>query len=686
MSNDRKSSELLSKSLHGLLSDGEQAELDKSVAENTEAANFAKLSRLIQDSVSDVVMSTTSGDPSVSPGLSEEAKNRLKESVRQAQFDSAAGTVDDKLSTLAEVANVESEVGDARIAQAKFTLLRKIGQGGLGSVWLARDEDLKRTVVIKEMLPGKAESQKHFQRFQREAAITGLLEHPSVVPLYMYGVNEQTGRPFYAMRFLGKQTLAEAIEEYHVRRLAGQAESIDVHRLLNVFLDVCQAIAYAHSRGVIHRDLKPENVALDNFGQVVVLDWGIAKVLSDGELAIQSPLNSDDEHRLTETLAGEVVGTPIYMAPEQAVGDLDKVDERTDVYGLGAILYSILTGHAPHQTHAESMEEGIQAALVTIAQSEPPSARDLNPSVSRDLEAICRRALSKRRYARHTSAQELADDVEHWVAGQNEKRKKYDAMRLEASNLRSHLASCIRDIATNARFMSTLPPIQGLIDAADDKDKEGEAVWRERLSTIFRGLLRSNSDFVSVTYARVKDHQKVELVRVERPGPETEARAVPRSRLMTSELTEFDEIVMTKKPDDAHVAISPCPQATSPCQGPLRVEAGVPVFDNEEEPFGMVVIESDFDRLMEQQVNQRHRVSTHIFVTNDEGRVLLEDAEKSIGARGDHADEHVPNWDDLCHELDLGNEYVDSNRQVFATRVSLVPRASSLMLVLIADW
>ena len=272
MSNDRKASEILSKSLHGGLSKDEQKDLDESFA-SVDAKKFAKLSRLIQDSVAEMVQATTDGDPSIESGLSAAAKDRLRESVRRAKQESVALNGTNAIPP--EDLKIEGTMaGDTRDTRARFTMLRRIGQGGLGSVWLARDEELKRTVALKEMLFEKADSPNHLQRFQREAMITGLLEHPNVVPLYCFGFDEGSGKPFYAMRFLGKRTLCDAIGEYHAKRKAEQAESIDLHRLLTAFLDVCQAIAYAHSRGVVHRDLKPENVALDSFGQVIVLDWG----------------------------------------------------------------------------------------------------------------------------------------------------------------------------------------------------------------------------------------------------------------------------------------------------------------------------------------------------------------------------------------------------------------------------
>jgi len=691
MPNDRKASELLSKSLHQKLDDVEQNELEESISRSNATANFAKISRLIQNSVSEMVQATEKGDADISGGgLSDAARQRLKDSVLQAKADSALRTVDSDVagdSDAIDLYDLDAQPGDSRFTTTRFTLLREIGRGGLGTVWLARDEDLRRTVAVKEMHPAKAESYKHLQRFKREATITGFLEHPNVVPLYMYGVNPDSGKPFYAMRFLGKQTLADAIETYHCRRSAGQCESLDLHRLLTVFLDVCQAIAYAHSRGVVHRDLKPENVALDNFGQVVVLDWGIAKVLSDGELAIQSSLaqytSVDDDSMLTKTLAGEVVGTPLYMAPEQASGNLDSIDERTDVYGLGALLFSILTGEAPHeQTSISHSDQNIRELLEAITKNPPPSPRELNPQVPRDLEAICVQAMSQQRLARHTTAQELATDVERWMAGQQEKQQRYEALRLEGSGLRSQLSSCIRDLGTNVRFMSTLPPIQGLIDSFAETDVEGEAVWRARLTTIFRGLLKSNSDFTSVTYSRVLDGKNHELVRVEKPTLEAEARAIPKSRLAIAEVSAFGEAVIAQKPDEVHVAICQLERRNARGVAPLRVEAGVPVFDNEEEPFGLVVIETDFDRLLAAHLNQRNRVSRDVLVVNDEETIILEESMRLSGSVGKSAPDVLMAWPAIERELDLNEDYVDSQRETYAMRIELVPGISALDIVL----
>ena len=185
------------------------------------------------------------------------------------------------------------------------------------------------------------------------------------------------------MRFLGKQTLQDAITEYHERRDEGDDDPMLPRHLLTSFVSVCQAIGHAHSRNVIHRDLKPENIAVDSFGQVIVIDWGLAKVLDEampGDNIADATLmdNSDGER----TIAGQVLGSPLYMAPEQAAGRIDEVDERTDIYGLGAILFSILTGYAPHeQSQASSGSTTTRDLITAIASGPTPRVRNTNPEV-----------------------------------------------------------------------------------------------------------------------------------------------------------------------------------------------------------------------------------------------------------------------------------------------------------------
>jgi WD40 repeat protein/serine/threonine protein kinase len=298
----------------------------------------------------------------------------------------------------------------------RYTLTRLHAVGGIGQVWLAYDAALGREVALKELRPERAEDPSFGARFLHEARVTGQLQHPGIVPVYEMvrgtpdpNASSAEEQPFYTMRFVQGRTLTEATQTYHAKRQAGTAGPLDLIALLNAFVSVCHTVAYAHSRGVIHRDLKGQNVVLGDYGEVIVLDWGFAKLVGAPDDAAPGlpagPLPSLPDH----TLHGQVIGTPAYMAPEQAAGNPGEIDCRTDVYGLGAILYEILTGRPPF-TGADAAEVLRQARHGT-----PPCPRDVSGGVPPALEAVCLRALARRPAERYASAAELARDVQHWL-------------------------------------------------------------------------------------------------------------------------------------------------------------------------------------------------------------------------------------------------------------------------------
>lgn len=299
----------------------------------------------------------------------------------------------------------EAEPPVAGAARYRFT--RQYSEGGLGRIWLVRDDDLHREVILKELQPHHAESDEARQRFLREAQITGQLEHPNIVPVYELGQHEED-RPYYTMRFLPGETLRDAIAAYHARGPASGDRALEFRRLLGVFTGVCNAIAYAHSRAVIHRDLKPENVVLGGFGEAILLDWGLAKVAGEREPGADSVELVDSDSR--RTAMGTVLGTPAYMAPESAAGDSERVTTRTDIYGLGAILFEILTGQPPHA--------GVQPGglIQRVARGETPRARSVRSSTPMALDAICARAMARSPNDRYGDASELAEDVQRWLA------------------------------------------------------------------------------------------------------------------------------------------------------------------------------------------------------------------------------------------------------------------------------
>jgi tRNA A-37 threonylcarbamoyl transferase component Bud32 len=298
-------------------------------------------------------------------------------------------------------------------AATRFQRLHKHAAGGIGQVWLARDNHLDRDVALKELRPDKSGDDRLRLRFLAEARITGRLEHPGIVPVYELAQTE-TG-PFYVMRFVHGRTLSADIQAYHRKLRAEQAGTLDLNALLQAFVNICQAVAFAHSRNVIHRDLKSANVILGDFGEVMVLDWGLAKFVHETDAHMEEAASSAAPVPLSSelTMAGQVLGTPAYMAPEQAAAGLARVDFRSDVYGLGAILYEILTGKPPF-TSGPALT--IQELLRKVREEEPPRPRELCPGVPRALEGICLRALAKKPEDRHASAADIAHDVQCWLA------------------------------------------------------------------------------------------------------------------------------------------------------------------------------------------------------------------------------------------------------------------------------
>jgi WD40 repeat protein len=299
-------------------------------------------------------------------------------------------------------------------------LLRGVhANGGIGQVWLAHDTELGRDIALKVLRPDRAGDPMLQARFVNEARVTSRLQHPGIVPVYELApaAGADGEPPFYTMRLVQGRTLTEAIAAYHARRAAGAASSVERATLLNAFVSVCNTVAYAHACGVIHRDLKPANVALGDYGEVVVLDWGFAKkVVGNGPPTVS---HQTDETWSSvpsacatapagQSVAGQVLGTPAYMAPEQAEGRGN--DESADVYGLGAILYELLTGQPPYP--------GTDTAEVLrqVRAGQPPRPSAVIPTVPPALEAVCVKAMARDPSERYPSAAALAGEVQHWLA------------------------------------------------------------------------------------------------------------------------------------------------------------------------------------------------------------------------------------------------------------------------------
>jgi serine/threonine protein kinase len=289
------------------------------------------------------------------------------------------------------------------LSGTKYRLLEKFSAGGMGTIYLAADTQLQRRVALK-VLHTPDDTGELSARMWREACVIAKLEHPSIVPVHDVG-ELPDGRVFYVMKFVQGQRL----DQY------ANAEN-ELPNRLRIFQKICEAVAFAHANGVIHRDLKPENIMVGAFGEVLVMDWGLAKIVAEGggQRAEGEGLGAEGRERRAEgkeghspngkisrvapheTQHGVVLGTPAYMAPEQKLGEIDQIDQRTDVYALGAIL-KFLLGRSEFEP----------------SRDESPTS----PKIPKSLAAICMKAMAEEKAQRYATALDLANDIERFLNG-----------------------------------------------------------------------------------------------------------------------------------------------------------------------------------------------------------------------------------------------------------------------------
>ncbi|MGF1467318.1 MAG: WD40 repeat domain-containing serine/threonine protein kinase [Sandaracinaceae bacterium] len=304
----------------------------------------------------------------------------------------------------------------------RYTRGEELGRGGIGRVLAVEDRHLGRTVALKELLreptsPGSGVSAGVLHRFLREARVTGRLEHPGIVPVYELG-RLADGTPYYTMRRIRGRSLADAL-----RDADGPAGRL---KLLRPFLAACEAVAFAHARGVVHRDLKPDNIMVGEYGETLVVDWGLAKIRGDD--AAEPPAGDDapiSGANPATTLDGHAVGTPAYMSPEQARGDVAAMDERSDVWGLGAILFEILCGVPPFEGAGTALE-----LLSRVREEAPPRVRQVAPGAPPELAAVADRALRRDPGSRYPSAEAVAAEVLAWQEGEQVQAYDYSPVEL----------------------------------------------------------------------------------------------------------------------------------------------------------------------------------------------------------------------------------------------------------------
>src|SRR5437763_2838917 len=329
----------------------------------------------------------------------------------------------------ARAATMLGELGD-------YELLEEIGRGGQGVVFRDRQKRLNRTVALKVISIGQWASKAHLKRFRREAEAAASLDHPCIVPIY--DVDERDGSCYFSMKFVEGGQLDEVVR----RKL------MSIRQAAELIAKIARKVHYAHEHGILHRDIKPGNILLDAKGEPHLTDFGLARLL-------------ETESTVTRTL--EVLGTPSYMAPEQAAGNSTQLTSATDVYGLGAVTYQLLTGHPPFA--GGTTYETIKLLLET----EPRQPRLLNPKIDRDLSTICLKCLEKDPQRRYSSALALAEDLEHWL--------KHEPIQERLTGVFAHGRKWVR---RNPKLM--VAGIAGLLVGA-------AAIW------LFRGELFRASQF-----------------------------------------------------------------------------------------------------------------------------------------------------------------------------------------------
>ncbi|MCA9537706.1 MAG: SUMF1/EgtB/PvdO family nonheme iron enzyme [Myxococcales bacterium] len=350
----------------------------------------------------------------------------------------------------------------------------RIAKGGMGDVRRVYDHRLSRSVAMKVMRWEMLENPRARARFITEGRMTASLQHPSIVPVHDRG-EMPDGRPWFTMKLVEGRTLAQAI-----------ADGMPMRRLIDAFGRICDAIAYAHSRGVIHRDLKPHNMMVGAFGEVLVMDWGLARHLDQADDPIRGTWPTDESSLMTRV--GEVLGTPAYMAPEQAAGRQDEVDRRSDVYGLGAILYEILARRPPYEGPARMVWAALRAGGPAALPTDAPEA----------LRNLCEQAMAREPARRYADAGVLAEAIRRWLDGELRRAQARaiveqakgliplsEAYHREARRLRSEAAAALDAVASHASVEAKRPG-WALEDAAE------RARRNARLNDVqFRQLLHS---------------------------------------------------------------------------------------------------------------------------------------------------------------------------------------------------
>jgi serine/threonine-protein kinase len=358
-------------------------------------------------------------------GVPAESATRLYQPAAKVERPVGDATVREAPAAAARVSILPAPIDDQGF-DLRYRTLGTLGEGGMGVVSLRKDTRIGREVAIKMLHSKAASSADARMRFEREARVQGQLEHPAVVPVYDLGVAPD-GTPFFTMKRLRGENLADILDGLAKGRPTAAAYTR--RRLLTAFASVCLAIDFANARGVLHRDLKPSNVMLGAYGEVYVLDWGLAKLT--GEVGVEDdPISMARAQKATQV--GEVMGTPGYMSPEQLRGEVDQLDGRTDVYSLGVVLFEILTLEPLHDRKGLDTIYNSTLGKLPARLSERALARGAPP----ELVAICARATALDREGRYASARELHDAIERFLGGERDAKERSEMAAAHAKTAR----------------------------------------------------------------------------------------------------------------------------------------------------------------------------------------------------------------------------------------------------------
>ena len=372
----------------------------------------------------------------------------------------------------ADSGTTQAPVRDVLAAETRngerYVVTNEIARGGMGSVSRAIDCDIRREVAVKYML-GQSDASKKL-RFVEEAQITGQLEHPNIVPIHELGLDSQK-RLFFSMKLVKGRSLGQIVEALRTEPKTAEKD-YSLGRLLNIFVNICHGLAYAHARNVVHRDLKPANIMVGDFGEVYVMDWGLAKVLrseADNALAptgqhaaatvaVDAPstmaatgsgsdsgaVRTNRQPTADQTQEGSILGTPVYMPPEQASGQVGTIDRRSDIYSLGAILYELLTLEPPIDR-----DGGAMAILMRVIQGQivPPEQRAPKRAaagkIPSELSAVALKALAREPKERYQTVEAMRRDVERFLEGRSVSAKTDSAREMLVKFVRRNKAFSI---------------------------------------------------------------------------------------------------------------------------------------------------------------------------------------------------------------------------------------------------